>query len=75
MANLNISLLKYDKADENLRNLLEMAVICKQKKAIKYALEKISVIYYYRGNSIMGQYYLKKSDKGLTPFEVEMFSK
>lgn len=69
MTNLNISQSKYENADENLRNLLEMAVICKQKKAVKYALEKISVIYYYRGNSIMGQYYLKKSESGLSPFE------
>lgn len=45
-----------------------MALVSKKKKAIKYSLEKISLLYYYRGNSIMGQYYLKKSEEGLSNF-------
>jgi len=68
-ANLNISLLKYEEADLSLRNLLEMAVIFKNKKVIEFGLEKISLVYYYRGNSVMGQYYMDKVKDGLSAFE------
>lgn len=60
--------MKYEEADENVRNLLELAVVCHKKKAVQHLLEKLSLIYYYRGNSIMGQYYLTKSEVGFSPF-------
>lgn len=52
-----------------------MVIVCKKKKAIKFIYEKISLLYYYRGNSIMGHYYLKKSETGLSTFENDIFNR
>lgn len=68
IVNMNISLMKYEAADENVRNLLELAVVTRKKKAVQHLLEKLSLIYYHRGNSIMGQYYLTKSEVGFSSF-------
>lgn len=60
--------IKNEEATECLKNLIEMAVLENKKKAIKYVFERLSLLYYYRGNSLIGQYYLKKSEEGLTVF-------
>jgi hypothetical protein len=67
-AYLNISVLKYDVADLVLRDLLEMAVVCKSKRIIALVFEKISLVYYYRGNLVMSQYYMQKVHDGLSSF-------
>lgn len=73
ISDLHISTLNYEQADDTLRNILELAIVHKKRKVLKNALEKISLVYYYRGNSIMGKYYLKKSEEGMTAFENEIF--
>ena len=65
---------KNEESTDALRNLIEMAaVVDNKKKAIKYAFERMSLLYYYRGNSFIGQYYLKKAEEGLSDFEYEIY--
>lgn len=63
ICSLNMYAQKNEEATQSLKDLIEMSVVVGNKnRAIKYALERLSLLYYYRGNAIIGQYYLKKSE-------------
>lgn len=67
--------LNFDKATEAMQNLLEMTIVMGKNRLIRYIYERMSLIYYYRGNSMMSVYYLKKSEEGVSNFEREIYNR
>ncbi len=74
-AEIKQSLYDGDIAIRMLKTALEFAVVKKWKDLEMRVLEKVSMLYYYKGNSYMAKYYKDLSETGLSPSESDIYIK
>ena len=59
-----------------MQNIIEMSIVMGiHKKVNRHIFERMSLIYYYRGNSIMSLQCLEKAEIGLSQFEREIYNR
>jgi hypothetical protein len=66
---------EFDEAVKILKTALEFTVVKRWKELEMRVLEKVSMAYYYRGNSYMARYYKGLAEMGLPQVEMEIYVK
>jgi hypothetical protein len=66
---------EFDEAVKILKTALEFTVVKRWKEVEMRVLEKVSMVYYYRGNSYMAKHYKRLAETGLQQVELDIYIK